>query len=115
MSSTSTHRTVLKLQVSFDDLVEAFTLAEPRYSLFPYPEHDVMFSCSSMGIWPTTRRGLMQDADRIYVQDKSWVLDAVAAIFRGSLSPRGGRFVLTLDGAVRVSDSTIICMFEVGA
>lgn len=115
MSETETHRPVLCLQVSFDALLEAFSLGEPRYERYPYPEHDVLFSCSSLGVWPVTSRGFMQEADRQYVTGESWLLDTIATLMRGGPSPRGGRFVVTLDGAHRACDGTPICTFEVGA
>lgn len=115
MTDTLSPTSTPLVPVSFDDLVKVFSLAAPRLEWFPYPQHDLTFSCSTNGVWPVTRWGVVPMEERVDVHRESWLLELVATLMRSTVSPRGGRFVITLDGALRATDRLPICRFEVGA
>lgn len=103
------------LKVTFDEFAEIFELAQPRLERFPYPRHDLTFSCSRSGIWPSTRQGYVQPTERTLITGRSRTLDIVAAILIGWHDPRGGRFTIDLEAARVASTRQLICRLEVVA
>ena len=102
--------------VSFDDLAKLFTVAAPRIARFPYPTFPLIFSCSPNGVWPTTCLGFMPPDTRQYVGGQSNILDSIAQLMMSDPdSWRGGRFTITLDGAVRTRDDAVLARFELAA
>lgn len=100
----------------FDELAQIFSLAAPRLMRFPYPAFELVFSCSSFGIWPTTALGFIHPPDRILVNGKSPVLDTVAALLMAQAESRtGGRFTITPNHAFRTKDRLLLATFELSA
>ena len=109
---SSTQQTTPRWIVTVDDLTKLFETATTR-SMHPEPTYAVTFSCSSNGIWPTTRMGFMPPETRQYVEGPSTLLAAIAQqMMRMSDSWMGGRFSVTLDGATRTRDAEPIVSFE---
>ena len=103
------------INVTFEEFTKLFELAAPRLEWFKYPKHELIFSCSINGVWPTTRWGYIPVEERVLVGDDSNTLFFIAVMMLAYHDPLGGRFIVDTTGAYRATHRTPIVRFELCA
>ena len=77
---------------------------------------ELAFSCSSRGTWPSERTGPRPEEYRHYVDGRDGLLDYLSwLMIESEPDGRGGRFVVTLDGAYRLRDGLALVNFVLTA
>lgn len=114
MTITSNVQRVVPLwEVTIDEYSKIVIAAGPRLVRFPDPTLPMIFSCSSNGVWPTTKLGFMPKDSRQYLTEDDYLLIGIAQVMMSDPDSRtGGRFSVTLNGAFRTRDGMPIVDFE---